>query len=124
MLNNAFDPSALVEYVPIEERSKPKETQAVFLLKPLSVFARLDVEEEHARTAKTAPKRFTIYYVRKGLAGWRNFVTPDGKVVPFTAGPDGYASDDAISVAWKHLSELFDAFLEINSPTVEQVGKS
>lgn len=120
---NAFDPNAVVEYIPLADRARPAEEQTVFILKPLDIFAKLDVEEQYKATAEAKPKHFALYYVRKSLVGWRNFKTAAGVDLKFTL-DGGCASDDAIRIAGAFINELFDACVSANAITAEQVGKS
>lgn len=121
---NAFDPNAVVEYIPKADRERPDTERTTFLLKPLSIFDKLDVEEEYQRIGEQKPKRFALYYVRKSLVGWRGFRLASGASAQFEADASGLPTDQTLALVGEFAGELFDAALAANRVTVEQTGKS
>ena len=124
---NAFDPDLIVEHVASKTTHLPPEQQVVFLLGPLDVFARLELDQEHKEFGEKNPSLFALSYVRRSLRGWRNLRTRGGLDAPCIKGADGYLTRESfkrIGSDFDLYFELFTKAIALNSAEVEQVEKS
>jgi len=110
----AVDPHRSVRYVLKEDRELPEDQQTVFLLRALSARELAQVEDGMSVVTPGGDVRIatgsqSLRTLDLGLTGWENFLTPDGKLVPF----DGNAKAsnwDYLRPSWRR--ELSNAILD------------
>jgi hypothetical protein len=97
-----IDLSPRREFVLPSERSLPIDQQTTWIFKPLSSVDRLLVDEWLRPTPdrEAQPTRYALEFLRRSLAGWRNFPTgkqPGEKDLEFTCSrADGLPTDETL----------------------------
>lgn len=78
-----IDTKQLTRYVLKRERSLPVGEQSVFLLRPLTVRAEHEAQDELREVTRTdgskvagSPYAYALAVLRHGLASWENFAAP------------------------------------------------
>ena len=120
----ALDPKATFDYVLEDDRSLPKEDQTVFTLRGLTVAEEAKVADsmissipgEEELSFRSGTHQLTI--LRHGLREWKNFLSSDGKDVPFEAGRGSprYVTDACLDrLLPRHRQELVGAIMDRGS---------
>lgn len=87
------------EYVPLLERKLTAGEQTVFMLKPLELRQKIEIENAMARHTPGTPPVGDVGYltIRYGIIGWRNLLDENRREVMFERAEDGFVKDQLLN---------------------------
>lgn len=118
-MSAGINPKKLREYVLKEDRELPEDRRPVFLLRPLTMFDRIEMSETYENDEKRLPRKMA-HMVQLVLSGWRNFKDSDGEPLEF----DPENPRAAVScLRLDQMVELFNEVMQAESVTTEDAEK-
>lgn len=123
-----FQRNVRIPYTLKCDRELPEEERTTIFVSQFDLFDDMAVSLERQSDPKASSASRTVSYVRavlqRGLKGWSNFPLPSGAPCEFKANPDGTASVESINALGEHALEVYEAIVDANKVTADEVGKS